>query len=338
MKAITRTISVAVALSCAAAFLAPLTVSSNELSDFLTKFNPDDPCDWAGVYFGVNVGGTWNHFDISDQHANVDLSGQFYDLLHRDEGPPVLGEESTFISFHAPGFSDTQAQTTGGVQSGFNLQFGHFIVGAEGSFIGNASEASRHFSSFQENQIFLVTENQSVTAETLFHSLRMVETNWNGFVGGRLGFCWNRFLIYGTGGVAFTDAMLTSHQSADTAFFGFIGDGEGQALATHTQTRRVANITHLSQQQGSFLGEIVTAKNRTETDVLTGYYGGVGTEYKLTNNVSVGLEYRHVDWGDKTGDFMTSGPVFPGDFNAGLTGDQVWLKFNIMVSHFNPFH
>jgi opacity protein-like surface antigen len=73
--------------------------------------------------------------------------------------------------------------------------------------------------------------------------------------------------------------------------------------------------------------------------VLTGYYGGAGTEYKLTDNVSVALEYRHVGWGDTTGEFMSNvGPVFPTDNNLNLTGDQVVFKVNIMVAHFNPFH
>jgi opacity protein-like surface antigen len=74
--------------------------------------------------------------------------------------------------------------------------------------------------------------------------------------------------------------------------------------------------------------------------LLTGYYGGVGTEYKLTNNVSVALEYRHVDWGDKSANLMagSNSAVFPSDFNTGITGDQVVFKVNIMVAHFNPFH
>ena len=340
MKPTSRTLSIAAALSCAAVFLIPLTVLSDGLTDYLTKFNPTDPCDWSGVYFGLNIGGTWNHFDISSQRTDVDLSAQFYDLLNGDEGPPIIGEESSFITFHAPGFEDTQANVIGGMQTGFNLQFGHFVVGAEGSFVGNMTEASRHFSAFQENEIFLVTEQQFVTADTLFHSLRMVETRWNGFIGGRLGFCWNRFLFYGTGGVAFTDAQITSLQSADTAFFGFIGDGDGAALAAHTQTTRVSSKHSVSQQQGSLLGEIINNNNRTETDVLTGYYGGAGTEYKLTNNVSVALEYRHVDWGGKTADLTVGAnhAVFPSDFNTGITGDQVVFKVNIMVAHFNPFH
>jgi opacity protein-like surface antigen len=343
MEPITRTISISAAIMCAALFLAPSNASSDGLSDFLSKFNPNDPCDWSGVYFGLNVGGTWNHFDIGDQRSDVDLAHQFYDLLNggEEDGDGVEGEASTFISFHAPGHDDTQGRAIGGMQTGVNLQFGHFVFGAEGSFIGNVSETTKKFQGFQENEIFLITEEQFVTAETLFTSWRTAETNWAGFIGGRIGWCWNRFLFYGTGGAAFTDLQIESMNRADTAFFGFIGDGDAIALASHTKTTQVADKHAVSQQQGSFLGEIVNNKNRTETDLLTGYYGGVGTEYKLTNNVSVAMEYRHVDWGDKNGSFApgpNDGPVFPGDFNVGLTGDQVVLKVNIMVAHFNPFH
>jgi opacity protein-like surface antigen len=324
--------------------LAPLPAFSDDLATFLTKFNPADPCDWSGVYFGLNVGGTWNHFDIGKQGTDVNLVDQFYDLLNggnENGGQTGQDEVGNFAIFHSPGHSETQGQTIGGLQSGFNLQFGHFVFGAEGSFDGNGSTASKHFMDFQIHELFLITEGQNVTAETEFHSLRSAETIWNGFVGGRFGYCWNRFLLYATGGAAFTDVHFTSENQADTAFFGFIGDGGGAALAANTNSRRVANHRSVSQQQGFFLGEILNKKNRTETDVLTGYYGGVGTEYKLTNNVSVALEYRHVDWGDKNGGFApgpNDGPVFPTDNNLGLTGDQVVFKVNIMVAHFNPFH
>lgn len=338
MKPINRAIS----MSVAALFLAASPAFSNEFTDFFTKFNPADPCDWSGVYFGLNVGGTWNHFDFGDQRTDVDLEHQFYLLLEKgSEGDNIVGQTPAFATFHAPGHSETSGQTIGGMQSGVNFQFGHFVFGAEGSFIGNGTTASKHFEDFQTNEIFLITVQQNVTAETLFHNWRMAETTWNSFIGGKLGFCWNRFLFYGIGGAAFTDVRFTSMQKADTAFFGFIGDGEGAALAAHTKTRHVANHAVAGQQQGSFLGEIVNTKNRSKNELLTGYYGGIGTEYKLTNNVSVAFEYKRVDWGDHNVDLMpgpNDGPVFPSDTNIGLTGDQFLFKVNIMVAHFGPFH
>lgn len=346
MKPISRTLSLASAVCCAALFLAPSRASSDDLPTFLTKYNPTDPCDWSGVYFGLNVGGTWNHFDLGEQRTDVDLAHQFYALLEGDEDDgggdgEVTGAETAFLRFSAPGHEATEARTIGGIQHGFNLQFGHFVFGAEGSFVGNSSETSKRSEGFSENEIFLFTLSQNVTSETLFKSWRTVETNWNGFIGGRIGWCWNRILFYGIGGVAFTDVQFESKQIADTAFFGFIGDGDGEALAAHTKAHNVASKVVVQPQQGFFLGEIVNHRDRSEGDVLTGYYGGVGTEYKLTDNVSVALEYRHVDWGDTTGHFSTgpnNGPIFPTNNNLSLTGDQVVFKVNIMVAHFNPFH
>lgn len=335
MKTISHNLSIGAAVACAVLFFAPSPASSDGLTDFLGKFNPAEPCDWSGVYLGLNVGGSWNQFDMGDHRTDVDLAQQFYELLGDTE------EESIFTTFHAPGHEDTQSQVIGGMQAGVNFQFGHFVFGGEGSFIGNVSQSTKRNEEFQENDIFLITEEEFVTAETLFHDVRTAEMLWNGFVGGRIGYCWNRFLFYGTGGASFARVDVDSTQRADTAFFGFIGDGTAAALAAHTKTTQVANAHPAPQQEGSFLGEIVNTKNRSESDLLTGYYGGVGTEYKLTNNVSVGVEYRHVDWGNNTANLApgpNNGPVFPGDFDLGLTGDQVVFKVNIMVAHFNPFH
>jgi len=70
----------------------------------------------------------------------------------------------------------------------------------------------------------------------------------------------------------------------------------------------------------------------TQGDVLTGWYGGVGTDYKLTDIVSVGVEYKHIDWGDVTEHQMEGGgPVFPRNANLDLTADQVVFKVNILV-------
>jgi opacity protein-like surface antigen len=338
MKLLSHTLSIAGAIFCAALCFGPLTASSDELADFFTKFNPTDPCDWSGAYCGVNVGGTWNHFDIGKQRTDVNLVDQFYDLINKGhEGNVIIGQaESGFATFPVSGHEETSGRTIGGMQSGFNLQFGHFVFGAEGSFIGNGTTASKHFQDFQTN-VFSFDEQPPITADTKFTSWRMLETTWNGFVGGRLGFCWNRFLFYGTGGVAFTDVRFTSMQRADTSFFGFVGDGTGASTASNVRSRRA-----VQPQQGlTLIGSIISTKNRTETDVLTGYYGGAGTEYKLTDNVSVALEYRHAGWGDTTGEFMpgpNDGPVFPTDNNLHLSGDQVVFKVNVMVAHLNPFH
>jgi opacity protein-like surface antigen len=308
MKTACRTIFITAAAVCASIFLSPSPASGAE-EDFFQKFSQVDPCNWAGFYIGFNNGATFNHFNLGKQMTDVNLTQQFYDLVG------VPGDEvGIFTTFHTPGHHDTDTETIGGAQTGFNFQFGHFVVGGEGSFIGNGTNTSGKFHDFQENELFLFTERQFVTADTEFTSLRMVETTWNGFVGGKIGFCWNRFLFYATGGAAFTDAHFANWEKADTSFFGFVG----KAVTPNPPV--------------NFIGEIVSKKMNTQGDVLTGYYGGVGTDFKLTNIVSVGVEYKHIDWGNVTEHFMGgNGPVFSGNGHLDLNADQVVFKVNLLV-------
>src|SRR5256885_10876008 len=84
----------------------------------------------------------------------------------------------------------------------------------------------------------------------------------------------------------------------------------------------------------NFLGEIVNKKTHTQGDVLTGWYGGGGVDFALTKIVTVGLEYKHVDWGNVTDHLMTGvngGPVFPGNSHLDLDADQVSFKVNILI-------
>jgi len=296
------------AVACAAILLIPSPAPGAE-EDFFQKFTPTDPCNWAGFYIGVNNGVTFNHFNLGKQMTDVDLTEQFYDLIGE---PGETGD--TFATFDIRGHHETDTETIGGGQIGFNLLFGHFLVGAEGGIQGNGTSTSGKFTESQEHGLFLETINSNVIADTDFTSMRMVETIWNGYIGGKLGFCWNRFLFYATGGAAFTDAHFANWEKADTSFFG-IG---GKAVTPNVPS--------------NFIGEVVSKKMRTQGDVLTGFYGGVGTEYKLTNIVSVGLEYKHVDWGDVTEHFMGgSGPIFSGNGHLDLNADQVVFKVNLLV-------
>src|SRR5438552_3355766 len=319
MKPLSRTIFSTVATICAAIFLTSSPAPGAE-ENYFQKFSPQDPCNWVGFYIGFNNGATWTHFNVGKQATDVNLTDQFYDAI-----PPAFGVESdVFATFHTPGHSETDTETIGGGQTGFNFQFGHIVVGAEGSFIRNGSTSSGKSGEFQINELFLETLQQGVTAETDVTAKRMVETTWNGFIGGHVGFCWNRLLFYATGGVAFTDAHFSSWEKADTSFF---ASCQGDCAAAGPRTVQPDQPVPLT-----FIGEIVSKKMRTQGDVLTGWYGGVGTDYKLTDIVSVGVEYRHVDWGDVTEHQMEGGgPVFPRNANLDLTADQVVFKVNILV-------
>jgi opacity protein-like surface antigen len=329
MKPLSRTIFTLAGAVCAAIFLTPSPAPAAE-ENFFQKFIVQEPMNWSGPYIGFNNGATFNHFHVGKQMTDVDLTDQFYDL------GTVVGVSDFFATFHTPGHSETDTQTIGGGQTGFRFQFGHFVVGGEGGFSGNGSGSSAKFGEFQMHQFFVNTEGQQfITSETEFTSMDKVETTWNGFAGGNVGFAWNRFLFYGEGGAAFTDVHFESTKTADTSFFQNCNDGcGGDGLSTPVIRGR--NVRRVAQPQPGqiFIGEIVSKKTHTQGDVLTGWYGGGGVDYALTNFVSVGLEYKHVDWGNVTEHEMVGsngGPVFPGNGHLDLNADQVMFKVNILV-------
>ncbi|MBX3580779.1 MAG: porin family protein [Rhizobiaceae bacterium] len=87
---------------------------------------------------------------------------------------------------------------------------------------------------------------------------------------GRAGYAWDRFLVYGTGGVAF--ARVNTH--ADEYFLGSL-IGSDSASATHT-----------------------------------GWTLGAGVEAMVTEKVSVKLEYLYADFGKKDYNYdLISGPT-----------------------------
>src|SRR5712691_5801239 len=153
MKPTSRTTFVTTAAFCAAIFLSPSPVPGAE-ENFFQKFQPTDPCNWGGFYIGFNNGATFTHFNVGKQATDVNLTDQFYEVV-----PTVFGVESDFFAtFHTPGRSEADTETIGGGQTGFNFQFGHIVIGAEGSFIVSGSTAGGKFHAFQKNELFLITE------------------------------------------------------------------------------------------------------------------------------------------------------------------------------------
>src|SRR5262249_43739902 len=87
-------------------------------------------------------------------------------------------------------------------------------------------------------------------------------STWLATVRGRLGLAWDRLLVYGTGGVAFTDLR-------------------------YTQTLSVVGLP------GVVSGPSAVAEN---TQTQTGVTVGGGAEYALWNNLSVRAEYLYAQF------------------------------------------
>src|SRR5207253_8158926 len=109
-------------------------------------------------------------------------------------------------------------------------------------------------------------------AETDFTSWRIAENTWNGYAGGQIGFAWWRLLFYGNGGAAFTDLHVMAVDRADTEFF-----REGCANAP------CPGVAVDQDQGGLFLGSATNTSRPTDSDVLTGWYGGGGILYAVND-------------------------------------------------------
>ncbi len=120
-----------------------------------------------------------------------------------------------------------------------------------------------------------------------------------GSIRGRLGIAWDRVLFYGTGGVAFggitTNFELNAVDAAGVPFF--------------LQTSR--------------------------SNSRTGWTVGGGIEYAVTNNWSVGVEYRYTDFGTLSREASLADGSFI-NVSRTLRENQVQARFSYKFDTYTP--
>lgn len=184
---------------------------------------------WTGFYVGVNGGYSAAQFD-----RTTAVNPAFFN--------PGLGAiTNTFgtRSIKADGF-------TGGLQGGYNYQINSFVVGLEGDFNFVGAKKTLSPEVFSPGNVILSSSSK---------------VEWLATIRGRLGLAFDRFLIYGTGGVAFASVKVT-----DQIDFRPNGAPSVGLAGSSSNTR-------------------------------TGYVLGGGVEYAFTNNWTVKAEYLYVDLG-----------------------------------------
>lgn len=143
--------------------------------------------DWTGFYVGVNAGGAWGRSNTASPLANSGC-GQCYI-------PSVVTDinAQSLRTLNATAF-------TGGVQAGYNVQVGNWVLGVEADV-----------------NSFRLTASSIVTAAFTFFPgpgalptyTDTIATNWLVTARGRTGFAFGNTFVYATGGVAFTDLKYT---------------------------------------------------------------------------------------------------------------------------------
>jgi outer membrane immunogenic protein len=210
------------------------------------------PFTWTGFYGGVNVGYGWGGPKISS------LITSFV-----EPGPGATG----ILNAAASGTSNSPSSALGGFQAGFNVQTGSWVYGLE---------TDLSVTKLQAASPPLVASTSAFggadTASLQTTSSAIASIDWFGTLRARLGFAWDRVLIYGTGGLAYGLVRLT-----DGAFFsGFAGNGN-------------------SSVGGSVAFNAVGAPK--DSLIKAGWTAGGGIDYAYTNNIVLSVTYMHVDLG-----------------------------------------
>jgi len=220
---------------------------------------------WSGAYVGVNLGSGWRQ--PVDFVTTMPSCTDFTTCL-------IVDPDTGLASALGTGRSTRASGATGGFQAGYNYQFGAAVAGVELDW-----EYFKRTSSLGPNAGLMSDINLGLP---LLVSNEVAST-WLATIRGRLGFAWDRLLLYGTGGVAFTDVRYTQTVTTSLLITG----------AT------VVNVV---------------------TETKSGVTVGGGAEYALWNNLTLRAEYLYAQF---TGVSGTSVLQFQNFSNpvAGSTGN-----------------
>ncbi|HUI21195.1 MAG TPA: carbohydrate porin [Methylocella sp.] len=190
---------------------------------------PSPVFTWTGVYLGANVGGWFG--PNNPKYEALGFSSPGFDLV--------------------PNGGGTNVGATGGFQAGYNYQMGSFVPGFEADFdyLGNCRGGT--FTAPPAYALF-GTHSYSLSGGCSYYA---------GTLRGRLGFAFDRILVYGTGGIAYGG------------------------------NRNPGSVTFNSIAPGNYFEAGASAAARTK------YVFGAGVEYALSDHWFARAEYLYENLG-----------------------------------------
>jgi outer membrane immunogenic protein len=199
-----------------AATMASLSVAPAFAADMPLKAPPRPvvTCNWCGFYLGANVGYGWSHDPMSTVSTPVPdatlgvVPGVSAGIAALSNGPVPTGHSNSFF---------------GGVQAGYNAQFGNFLAGLE-TDIQSFSNTSGNGGITQTVTVVGVP----VTSTQIGNA----SISYLGTVRGRLGIVAQpNWLLYATGGLAY-GGVKANDAIIQTGTNGFAGAGFGSLSTT----------------------------------------------------------------------------------------------------------
>ena len=239
--------------------------------------------DWSGLYAGVNIGGIWGNASVSPG-----LGVPFPVFTGGNLGNLLIITPAQFATL--PAVSGSASSVMGGGQMGYNWQNGPFVFGVEGDIDGTGL-AMKSASTLTRTTL---SGTQTVTANF------SANEDWIGTFRGRLGYAWDRTLVYVTGGLAIAGTSLNTSYAITDPPSSVISPMPGTAYDQHT---------------------------------IPGWTVGAGGEWKFSDQWGLALEYRHTDLGTHSynigiSDNSLIGFVSATSASVHITTDQVTARLN----------
>ena len=251
---------------------------------------------WTSFYVGGNVGAAWGGRDNCPLRNTIGYGGVY--TLDSDFLPNCNGGNKVGV--------------IGGIQAGYNWQFGGWLFGLEGdvNWLGRNNGNGYDYSRYGSPEMYWHTADENGTDDVRANSNnrppRLTVTNhhytWSGngsantlgTIRARFGFTTDRALFFVTGGAAFRN-------------------GDNSATITDTETR-IINSNSWNTTNGEWSNDAsrrivtTTTYTRTGNGNKVGWALGGGLEYALTENLSTKIEYLHAQFGN--GDSNYTHPDF----------------------------
>lgn len=214
------------------------------------------PFSWTGCYVGAHAGYGWGQKEFSDPQ----LAGFFF---------PGIAPPGAVVDV------DTNGWLAGG-QIGCNYQVGQFVFGVEGEM------SWADIDGFALDPFFASKNGDPQTLAA--------KSEWLASATGRVGYAFDRFLVYGKGGAAWV------HDRYDAALFGFLA----------------ATPTLFSASETRF-----------------GWTVGAGIEYAFWDRWSVKVEYNHYEFDDRRINLFdpVGGNIVPTDIEQRIDTVKVGVNY-----------
>ena len=237
--------------------------------------------DWSGPYAGLQVGLGWG------------------------------GNDGTFSYVTPDGFSGSPSLTTSsygalaGAHVGYNQQFGHWVLGLEGSVdVTDLNKREQLGWNTPDPNAYYAFAGYAFCAFGACGGAidTHISSDIQGSLRVRAGYAWNRFFLYGTGGLAVGNFNVQSNIGGQDA-------------------------------SGNFY--FAAANDRSMTRL--GWTGGAGVEYAITPHWSARAEYRYSDFGhigETPTSFSTASLYYQGDRH--VTQQQAQLGFSYKFGGVEP--